>query len=155
MIKSTCLIGSLFIIGGIGITSCASKPHFQSDPLFFTTIFDNDAKLFRFEMTRVPVYLSEKDLSATKLRKQARARAANKRHTRAGYKENRLLQELNRELKRKLEETGFCREGYLRLEQNIETTRAYVRGECYDLATSDDRRKFPNRTILNESALNF
>ena len=45
----------------------------------------------------------------------------------------------------KLETTGFCRDGYLRLENYHANGIARLRGECKEGASTHDREQFPNR----------
>lgn len=44
----------------------------------------------------------------------------------------------------KLEDTGFCRNGYRQLEIQSRRGAMSILGECYDKATDQDRSKFPN-----------
>lgn len=45
----------------------------------------------------------------------------------------------------KLDSSGYCRDGYLTLEDYEANGIARVRGECRDGASEEDRRSFPNR----------
>ncbi len=47
----------------------------------------------------------------------------------------------------KIAETLFCREGYWFLGENFYGRKVYLRGECNDTATPEDREKFPD-TLL-------
>ena len=47
-------------------------------------------------------------------------------------------------LEDKLEETGYCREGYYRLSSHFIPGESRLRGECRELATPEDRAQFPN-----------
>ena len=44
----------------------------------------------------------------------------------------------------KLEDTGYCRNGYHQLETQSRRGAMNIAGECYDKATDEDRKKFPN-----------
>ncbi|MEN0038027.1 MAG: hypothetical protein AAGC78_13215 [Cellvibrio sp.] len=44
----------------------------------------------------------------------------------------------------KLEDTGYCRNGYQQLETQSRRGAMNIAGECYDKATDEDRKKFPN-----------
>jgi len=44
----------------------------------------------------------------------------------------------------KLEDTGYCRNGYHQLETQSRRGAMNIAGECYDKATDEDRNKFPN-----------
>lgn len=47
-------------------------------------------------------------------------------------------------LKTKLDETGYCRESYIELDNYFVRGRAQIRGECKDSATAEDRMTFIN-----------
>lgn len=47
-------------------------------------------------------------------------------------------------LRKTLEMTGYCREGYFELSRIIEPGRGEIRGECKEGATDSDRKKFVN-----------
>ncbi|WP_041523227.1 hypothetical protein [Gilvimarinus agarilyticus] len=42
----------------------------------------------------------------------------------------------------KLAETGYCREGYMSLEESVKRGQILVRGECTETATEEDRATF-------------
>ena len=44
----------------------------------------------------------------------------------------------------KLEDSGYCRSGYVQLETQSKRGAMNITGECYDKATDADRSKFPN-----------
>lgn len=47
----------------------------------------------------------------------------------------------------KIQETQYCREGYWFLGNNFYGRKVYIRGECNDTATDQDREKFPDTLI--------
>ncbi len=47
-------------------------------------------------------------------------------------------------LKTKLDETGYCRESYIELDNYFVRGRSQIRGECKDSATEEDRMIFIN-----------
>lgn len=49
-------------------------------------------------------------------------------------------------LKAKLEQTGFCRSGYIELEADISPGgKSMLRGECREAATAEDRERFTEK----------
>lgn len=48
-------------------------------------------------------------------------------------------------LKTKLDETGYCRESYIELDNYFVRGRSQIRGECKDHATEEDRITFANK----------
>lgn len=67
--------------------------------------------------------------------------------------------EINRNTSRRLEENtahvvatlGYCREGFLRLDQSISPYHLWVRGECREGATPEDRQRFGQKNTLTVS----
>ncbi|MDX2464528.1 MAG: hypothetical protein QNK31_08475 [Porticoccus sp.] len=47
----------------------------------------------------------------------------------------------------KLEETGFCREGYVELDSEFSRGKSRLRGECKETASDADRRDFPDQVV--------
>lgn len=64
--------------------------------------------------------------------------------------EHKIKTKLTTMLNAKIEETGYCREGFLTIDETILTGEAFVRGECKDTATEDDHNKFPNTIADNK-----
>ena len=52
--------------------------------------------------------------------------------------------EIKEKLDARLAETGYCREGYIVLGRRMDRGRSFIRGECKEEATADDREKFTN-----------
>jgi len=59
-------------------------------------------------------------------------------------RESRIKEEMHEKLDARLTETGYCREGYIVLSSSIGGGRSFIRGECKEGATEDDRKKFAN-----------
>lgn len=47
-------------------------------------------------------------------------------------------------LEAELENSGFCREGFMELDRMTEPSQTYIKGECVDAASEKDRSRFPN-----------
>ena len=47
-------------------------------------------------------------------------------------------------LEQELDESGFCRHGFIELERSVEPAQTFIRGECDEAATVEDRKAFPN-----------
>ncbi|WP_372782319.1 hypothetical protein [Litorivivens sp.] len=116
---------------------CSSAPSKGGvDERFRTSILDNGTKLFFYEFSRgeklrtlLPYdqsggFTDGRDVySAEELRKK------NQRY-------------LNSAVARKLEETGYCREGFYTLDSLVGYANASLRGECREAATAEDRSRF-------------
>lgn len=63
-----------------------------------------------------------------------------------GYEQ---FQKINARLEHKLEmelkNSGFCHEGYRELERVVKAPDFFIRGQCKEAASEDDRQRFPNR----------
>jgi hypothetical protein len=55
-----------------------------------------------------------------------------------------LTKQLENQLERELSQSGFCRTGHSETERNLQPPTIYIRGECTEQATDDDRANFPN-----------
>ena len=43
-----------------------------------------------------------------------------------------------------LKKTGFCRDGFMELERMMEPSQTFIKGECVEAASHNDREEFPN-----------
>ncbi len=119
------------------LQGCSSAQH-QGDvnERFRTNILDNGTKLFFYEFSRgekirtlLPYdqkggFTDGRDVySAEELRRK------NQRY-------------LNASVTRKLEQTGYCREGFYTLDTLVGYANASLRGECREAASDEDRQRF-------------
>lgn len=50
-----------------------------------------------------------------------------------------------------LEQTGYCREGFFELDHSISRYHLWIRGECKESATAEDRARFaPKQTLTDD-----
>ncbi len=47
-------------------------------------------------------------------------------------------------LEKELKKSGFCRDGYKQLDRMMEPQQTFIKGECIEAASSNDREVFPN-----------
>ena len=47
-----------------------------------------------------------------------------------------------------VEQSGYCREGFFELDRRISPRHLWVRGECKDGATAEDRQTFGEKAVL-------
>ncbi|MFT4925494.1 MAG: hypothetical protein ACI8WB_001587 [Phenylobacterium sp.] len=59
-----------------------------------------------------------------------------------------IAQRMTEKLNRKLEQTAYCRDGYIELNSYFSRGRSQIRGECKEGATEDDRQTFINQNYL-------
>lgn len=55
-----------------------------------------------------------------------------------------LSNHLEKQLERELNNSGFCDAGHRETGRVVQPDMVYIRGECEDMATDDDRVRFPN-----------
>ena len=125
------------------LVACASnqtiKPEIEE--IFVTDIKPNGIKLFSYTVT---VSRSSGSRSGTGGGK--RGGEGGKQGGGATGRPDResMMKGIEEELDARLAETGYCREGYIVLGRRIDRGRSFIRGECKEGATADDREKFPN-----------
>jgi hypothetical protein len=68
----------------------------------------------------------------------------NPRQQRPDNSDRQMQKHLLKTLDEVMEQSGYCREGYVLLGRYAGETARRVRGECRDRATAEDRQKFPD-----------
>lgn len=58
-----------------------------------------------------------------------------------------MKENLYKSLALKLEQTGYCRKGYIPLGSYIEMGQFEIRGECNEIATEQDKLLFPGNRM--------
>jgi len=51
---------------------------------------------------------------------------------------------LNDAVEAELKKTGYCRDGFMELDRMMEPGQTFVKGECVEAASVNDREEFPN-----------
>lgn len=138
-------IGLALILAGL-LTGCNSVERSRADMTesLEIEIRPNASKLFVYRMA---------DPAGARAH-QARMQNLRARHRgeRAGPKDRggvRTYQLLQTNAQRALVSTGFCREGYLELDRRISANVLWLRGECRESATDEDRERFGDLTTLD------
>jgi len=113
------------------LSLCAGCAHHRSPsptPLLHTRITEGDLKLFElaFPMPARPLSLPGGE--------------GGPREKRPDLSSKRMQQMLDEVM----EESRYCRDGYVLLGRYAGETTRRLRGECKDRATEEDRRKFPD-----------
>jgi len=63
-----------------------------------------------------------------------------------GYERYKQFNEqLEDQMERELKNSGFCHSGHRETERIVEPQTVFIRGECTEKASEDDRAKYPNR----------
>jgi len=126
------------------LAACASSQMKQSEieEMFVTDIKPNGIKLFNYSVT-----MSRSDGSH---RVSGRGKSGGEGGVSGGGpagwygRESGMKEKMHEKLNARLTETGYCREGYIVLGSSIGGGRSFIRGECKEGATEDDRKKFAN-----------
>ena len=125
------------------LVACASsqtkKPEIEE--IFVTDIKPNRIKLFSYTVT-----VSRPAGSRSGTGRGKRGGEGGKQGGGATGRPDResMMKGIKEKLDVRLAETGYCREGYIVLGRRIDRGRSFIRGECKEGATADDREKFTN-----------
>ena len=119
--------------------ACSSTPNPQGmQESFSTQIYPNDSKVFRYEFTRgsktqplIPYDQSGGFTDGRKVYTAAELRNKNARALQSGAE-------------RKVQESGYCREGFFVLDSLISYSGGSLRGECKEAASEADKSRYPN-----------
>lgn len=126
------LVLALVLAGGC---SSAGRGFPDMDQQLSVQIWPNDSKEFVYRLSSD--YAPRIDLS----RSGRQAPPAN-------LPSDRAYRQLQRNVDLALAHTGFCREGYLELDRRLGRSLMWIRGECREGATEDDRTRFGERAEL-------
>lgn len=137
---------------GIALTgalaSCSSGPDRKPPPLqqlLHTSITDNGSKMFVFQMVRASTEGSSRSgrhRSGPPADGGRGGKDGGRGGKRGGMDPQKMLLNAHEALQQQLEETGFCREGYMTLDEKAERGLLAIRGECTETATEQDREEF-------------
>jgi len=132
-------IKTALVFFSILLSACANKPAKSLDSYqFLTRISDSGLKHFELREKR----LKQRTPPASANRPIGGATII----TKSDFKRKRkALQKVAREL---LEEKQYCKQGFWVLEADIDFRGPFIRGECNDLATAEDRQQFAD-TLAN------
>jgi hypothetical protein len=125
------------------LVACASnqsqKPEIEE--LFVTDIKPNGIKLFSYTVT-----VSRSSGSRSETGREKRGGEGGKQGGGSAGRPDResMIKGIKEKLDARLAETGYCREGYIVLGRRLDRGRSFIRGECKEGATEDDRKEFPS-----------
>ncbi len=126
------------------LAACASDQMKQSEieEMFVTDIKSNGIKLFNYSVTMIRPDGSHRVSGRGKSEGEAGVSGGGP----AGWygRESGMKEKMHEKLNTRLTETGYCRDGYIVLGSSIGGGRSFIRGECKEGATEDDRKKFAN-----------
>lgn len=138
-VRITPLLVGLFILAG-----CASDKPKPSDrrpapvETFSTEITKDGTKLFSYSLEMPKPNTTSR--GAKSGRKARRSPDASGKRSPNRDKTGELARRLDERLKRKIEETGFCQEGYLVLDRYVGRGNASIRGECREGAYDEEAK---------------
>ena len=137
------------------LSGCASAPpEFRDD--FATHIFDNGNKQFTYRLMALPSKAQKPkpqgdnhntphpEGKPDKGHKDARGKGGKKGRKDIAKQQKQLLAIGQEQLTVKLEESEYCREGFMLLDEEREGPRISLKGECLELASESDITQFPN-----------
>lgn len=129
----------LVLIGTVVLNGCSYSSSYNFKGILLTDIKSDGTKLFIF--TSPQGQIGSNELRRADIPRNGQRASANRGPSRADYRDS-LEKGIFDALDRKLLESGYCREGYLRLGSFIERGIVEIKGECQESATADDREKF-------------
>ena len=125
------------------LVACASNQTKQPEveEIFVTDIRSNGIKFFNYTVT-----VSRPSGSRSGTGRGKRGAGGGKQGGGSAGRPDResMMKGVEEKLDVRLAETGYCREGYIVLGRRIDRGRSFIRGECKEGATADDREKFTN-----------
>ncbi|MEN8133609.1 MAG: hypothetical protein ABFS45_26285 [Pseudomonadota bacterium] len=125
------------------LVACASNQAKQPEieEIFVTDIKSNGIKLFNYTVT---VSRPSGSRGGTGRGKRGGESGKQERGSAGRPDRESMMKGIKEKLDARLSETGYCREGYIVLGRSIGRGRSFIRGECKEGATEDDRTKFSN-----------
>jgi hypothetical protein len=126
------------------LSACNSTPSTLGlQETFVTHIYPNDSKMFRYAFSRgdkthplIPYDQSGGFTDGRNVYSAAELRRKNERALQHGTEH-------------KLQQTGYCRDGFFVLDSMISYTGASLRGECKEAASEADKTQHPNPEAAN------
>lgn len=149
MHKLTFLLCTSFLL-----SACSNNPIKPQDfsgeitDSFVTSIADDGLKLFTYQISLTSM---EENMPRGQAKQRSSSQGSRNRHDQLPAKIHRTQTENSLELftqqtelglKKTLEMTGFCHNGYIELYRLIEDSRGMIRGECLEGANTLDKQKF-------------
>lgn len=154
-----------YFLGILLLAGCAGNPLEKSTDkeAFVTHIKDDGSKMFTygvsFELQQGQRDRANRDVGGM-LRENSAPGGQNRGRNRGGdtnmvmsggmrgsrgnsLRDN-MLEVMTEKLLLKLANSGYCREGYMQLDEYVDRTSAQIKGECNESATEEDREKFAN-----------
>jgi len=121
-------------------TACSSSKNLPENTKADFTTRITSSGLKHFQMQLVPLNQDHgrpKQQSKRRLHGDTRAPKPDRQ---AKHNEKMLLAQLEVQIIN----SQYCRDGYWLLDKDLYTHQPYIRGECNEVATSTDRRQFPD-----------
>lgn len=129
------------------LTACANGPDREPPPMehkLHTSIYDNGSKLFVFQMLRGAGPDGTREGAGPRGGGNGGPPPGGGRGGKPGKgpDPDKMLKQAHEALALTLAETGYCREGYMTLEEKTDRGQLAIRGECTETATEADREEF-------------
>lgn len=119
----------------IALTSCSGPELREGSTHFHTRITDTGLKHFQVSIIMPP------DQPSMRRDPYDNTYSRHSPEEKLARRAEKLLKEV---AEIKIQETQYCREGYWFLGNNYYGRKVYIRGECNETATEDDRKAFPD-----------
>lgn len=131
----------LFLFFLFILTACASDRFDDSAQSFKTRITESGLKHFELRLS----YARQERVIQVDPRSRTQRQRPNRPETKRDGE--RLVENMKERLAKIMAQNNFCRDGYWILKAEPFYRTPYIRGECHDLATPEDRTRYPD-TLL-------
>lgn len=123
------------------LSACSSGRFNDSAQSFKTRITDSGLKHFELRLS----YARQERIIQVDPRSRSQRPSNQPETKREG---ERLVDGMKDRLAEIMEQNDYCREGYWILKAEPFDRTPYIRGECHDLATPEDRARYPDTLLI-------
>ena len=138
------------LLVSIGLVACSGPSHQYSDPripqVLEIEILDNNSKMFTYRVG-VPV---DQQRDRTHI---ARSGSSDREGGRDGERgfisiSRNATEHLEERVGYVVKQMNYCREGFLTIDSSLSPMHAWMKGECKEDATEEDRKNFGAKKVL-------
>ncbi|QHJ12465.1 hypothetical protein FX988_02722 [Paraglaciecola mesophila] len=136
----------LLLLMPIFLSACANKsrPQVKQPDMFATSIKSDNKKVFNFSISAGQGADESKPERREAGGPPPKHGSENKNQAKGDMANESPLDVLFTHLETKLRDTGYCREGYVEIDNYESSGRLHIIGACNEVATPDDKRQFAN-----------
>lgn len=142
LVSAVVALWCVLVLAGCATTFGDGRYYTHMQETLDITVRDNGSKQFTYHLRvpegeRPPLVRVQRGLGEPRVRGNPGVDPDRRAHER-----------LESNTERALRLTGYCRNGYLRLDKRVSRFHLWLRGECRDGASAEDRERFAGREML-------